>query len=64
MIIIDTVLLWALRVVMVGAFAGAGCMVALVLIHDKRIREAETAIRERNKRLREVDTPRWEDIRP
>lgn len=62
MIIIDTVLLWALRVVMVGAFAGAGCMVALVLIHDKRIKEAEAIIRKYNEDLKEVPDSEWEGI--
>lgn len=62
MIIIDTVLLWALRVVMVGAFAGAGCMVALVLINDKRIREAEETIRRYNEDLKEVPDSEWEGI--
>lgn len=62
MIIIDTVLLWALRVVMVGAFAGAGCMVALVLIHDKRIKEAEATIRRYHEDLKEVPDSEWEGI--
>ena len=62
MIIIDTVLLWALRVVMAGAFAGAGCMVALVLIHDERIREAEETIRRFNEDLKEVPGSEWEEI--
>lgn len=62
MIIIDTVLLWALRVVMVGAFAGAGCMVALVLIHDKRIKEAKATIRRYNEDLKEVPDSEWEAI--
>lgn len=63
MIIIDTVLLWILRVIAVAAFAGAGCMVALVLINDKRIREAEKTIRRFNEDLKEVPDSEWEVLR-
>ena len=62
MIIIDTVLIWALRIIMAGAFAGAGCMVALVLIHDKRIKEAKETIRRYNEELKEVPDSEWEVI--
>lgn len=62
MIVFDTVMIWILRVIAGAAFAGAGCMVALILIYDHKIAEAEKQIKKRNEALREVEMPNWEDI--
>jgi len=63
MIVFDTVMIWILRVIAGAAFAGAGCMVALVLIHDERIREAEETIRRFNEDLKEITDSEWEVIK-
>ena len=65
MIIVDTVLCWILRIIVVASCVGALCMTAFVLISDKKIREEE-ALRgeqlERFKKYREVDPIEWAPI--